>query len=412
MANYYKNIAILLVFYQIKTTCTRELCINSEYIKPGQIYSINNPLFPRKYRAGTVCNWFFSTAADYEVRLNCRMVDLPKLRNVPKIIPNCWDKLTVIGSGNYSQYCQPFNMSAPTITMVLSSVKWGLGGVFSCNVTPQKIRTLPFQPIENCQCGWRFATKSRIVGGTDAEMNEFPSLAIVIHRSKEDEKGKLWCSATIITPRAALSAAHCYNEDRNINNYILIVGEHDTSLTNETDVEKHMKLSRIIINKAYESSTYRNDIALLITEQEIKYSPKVGPACLPFNIDKNDVMGKYLTAAGWGSLTLEGKRPKILQKVRLQVVEDSHCTDTYNEYYYMYNSSQQICTYSPGKDACTGDSGGPLYYTDQETNSSIIVGIISYGNGCGTAPGVNVLVNSFLPWIMENLSPDLQTCGK
>lgn len=36
-----------------------------------------------------------------------------------------------------------------------------------------------------------------------------------------------------------------------------------------------------------------------------------------------------------------------------------------------------------GKDTCQGDSGGGLYVFDSNINKYVIVGITSYGDGCG-----------------------------
>ena len=39
-----------------------------------------------------------------------------------------------------------------------------------------------------------------------------------------------------------------------------------------------------------------------------------------------------------------------------------------------------LCARYPGKDACTGDSGGPL--TVQEDGRHTLVGVVSWGTGC------------------------------
>jgi len=36
-----------------------------------------------------------------------------------------------------------------------------------------------------------------------------------------------------------------------------------------------------------------------------------------------------------------------------------------------------------GKDSCYGDSGGGLYVYDSNNKKNILVGIISYNEGCG-----------------------------
>ena len=62
------------------------------------------------------------------------------------------------------------------------------------------------------------------------------------------------------------------------------------------------------------------------------------------------------------------------------------------------NSLQNFVT-SPGKDACKGDSGGPLIC--DINNRAVIVGIVSHGRGCGEEgkPGIYAKVDYFKKWL-------------
>ena len=52
-----------------------------------------------------------------------------------------------------------------------------------------------------------------------------------------------------------------------------------------------------------------------------------------------------------------------------------------------------------GRDACGGDSGGPLLH------NSILVGVISWGHDCAHPyfPGVYARVAPYYEWIAENV---------
>jgi len=54
-----------------------------------------------------------------------------------------------------------------------------------------------------------------------------------------------------------------------------------------------------------------------------------------------------------------------------------------------------------GKDACTGDSGGPLICA--ENDRPVLRGITSWGLGCAeaNAPGVYTRVEKYLDWIED-----------
>ena len=64
-------------------------------------------------------------------------------------------------------------------------------------------------------------------------------------------------------------------------------------------------------------------------------------------------------------------------------------------------TSLAICAGSGGKDACLGDSGGPLVWSDEQNHQSYLIGVVSWGEGCGRPeyPGVYTRVTEFLDWI-------------
>ena len=61
----------------------------------------------------------------------------------------------------------------------------------------------------------------------------------------------------------------------------------------------------------------------------------------------------------------------------------------------------------PGKDSCSGDSGGPGVMKTCIDCSWFQVGIVSFGTEkCGVGdPGVYSKVAAYLPWISDNLAP-------
>lgn len=88
------------------------------------------------------------------------------------------------------------------------------GGRFRCNL----------YAVNTCDCGRKRQTK--IVGGQETLINEYPSMAAIVSRSTRE----LYCGATIISRYHVLTAAHCINSGgRNASNLLLLVGEHDRS---------------------------------------------------------------------------------------------------------------------------------------------------------------------------------------
>jgi len=61
------------------------------------------------------------------------------------------------------------------------------------------------------------------------------------------------------------------------------------------------KIQRIIRHKGYNGKTMVNDIAVLVLASPLNFNDdKIGPVCLPGNIDTS--AGKEAVVIGWGSL--------------------------------------------------------------------------------------------------------------
>lgn len=99
----------------------------------------------------------------------------------------------------------------------LFSTPLSQGGLYFCEVyaTP------------GCDCGRKKQT--RIVGGVETEINEYPAMAALVSiRNRE-----VLCGATIIDVNYALTAAHCVNlPGRYASDMVLLVGDHDYSTGN------------------------------------------------------------------------------------------------------------------------------------------------------------------------------------
>lgn len=66
-----------------------------------------------------------------------------------------------------------------------------------------------------------------------------------------------------------------------------------------------------------------------------------------------------------------------------------------------------ICAgYLPGgKDACTGDSGGPLFIRGQTYAQDVLVGLTSFGEGCAqkNVPAGYTNILQYAPWIKQRV---------
>lgn len=82
----------------------------------------------------------------------------------------------------------------------------------------------------------------------------------------------------------------------------------------------------------------------------------------------------------------------------MPLLNDTECQEKFK----IVNTTVAICSGQEGenKDTCQGDSGGPLVVFEEDRWQ--IVGITSWGFGCGDG-GVYTRVGYYLDWIIENL---------
>ena len=145
-----------------------------------------------------------------------------------------------------------------------------------------------------------------------------------------------------------------------------------------------------------------NDIALIELEKDLVYTPKIQPICMP---DKSLCLphGLKCAATGWGVTDKFGTQiPNELNEVAVKLIEKEQCENIHSDYQGQL-SDQMICAgyKEGGRDACLGDSGGPLACQVEENGPWVLYGITSWGIGCGDPlhPGVYTRVTELVAWI-------------
>jgi len=143
--------------------------------------------------------------------------------------------------------------------------------------------------------------------------------------------------------------------------------------------------------------TYFNDIALLELYEASEYP-------IVIDIDKKDESvtspGTTLTVAGWGSLYFGGETVTRPQKVDITHIGTSSCKNAYMETGLsdQITSKHICCDSDAGGDSCQGDSGGPLFL-EESPGYFVVTGVVSWGVGCASYPGVYTRVTHYRKWI-------------
>ncbi|XP_039305379.1 venom serine protease 34 [Solenopsis invicta] len=365
-------------------------CNYSQYVKPGSIYYIYNFDYPNVSYGRQHCKWI--AESNYRIRLTCKNF------NIPWNFRCALDKLTVYVNDSASQsYCgnETFSIESTGefMTIELSTSFWSSGVKFLC-----ELQAVDEIENDNCRCGWKKPTK--IVGGMETGVNEYPMMAGLVDYFERD----VFCGATIVSERYVLTAAHCLT-DRNISTMAVVVGDHDLSTGTDTNASRVFTVSRFDIHPFYDSETLENDIAVVMVNSVISFSEEVGPACLPFQHQSDSFAGSYVDLLGWGTTQFGGMKSQTLQKVTVTVMTYRECRRQYPNASY-----SQLCTYGEGKDACQFDSGGPALWQNPTTKREVLIGIISSGFGCGNdKPGINTRVGTYIDWILY-VTPGTNYC--
>ncbi len=259
----------------------------------------------------------------------------------------------------------------------------------------------------------RQKTSARIVGGEEAEPGAWSWMAALINSYDKSEPYNVFCGGSLIHSRWVVTAAHCVkisdwsNEDMDPGDIAIVMGIHNV----ENDRGKRVSVKKIISHPLYDNSgnSMDSDIALIELEYDVSYT------IIPLVSGESTLEGKEATAKGWG-ITGTGGYAEKLQQVTVPIVSNQTCKESYMSDKITDN---MICAgYSEGgKDACTGDSGGPLAV--QDGNAWKLAGIVSWGEGCAEPDyyGVYTRITRFYGWVgnyvpLQHIPGDFNGNGK
>ncbi|XP_017781082.1 PREDICTED: serine protease nudel-like isoform X2 [Nicrophorus vespilloides] len=256
---------------------------------------------------------------------------------------------------------------------------------------------------QSLQCGARpQAAKqaARIVGGGNAGLGAWPWQAALY------KEGEFKCGATLISDKWLLSAGHCFYQSLD-EHWVARLGALRRGTALPSPYEQLRPIIQIILHPDYVDAGFINDISLLKMEVGVIFSDYVRPICLPSaESPPND--GRMCTVIGWGQLFEIGKIfPDTLQEVQVPVISTEKCRERTLFMPLFSLTEDMFCAgYDRGgRDACLGDSGGPLMCPESD-GRWVLHGITSNGYGCARPyhPGVYTKVSNYISWIDSHLS--------
>lgn len=269
----------------------------------------------------------------------------------------------------------------------------------------------------------------RIINGEDAIKGQFPWMAYLDLRYNDSE-GNNWqvlCAGTLIDSNIIMTAAHCISNDdgtlRVFNRMRAFIGLTHRINKNLDDDFYLRKIECSYRHPNYHPVYHTKDIALLkITGHVNAVTPATYPSTFVAQSYYSGGAAGKLDILGWGSInpfgpdddTVEPSYPDILQHSQIHLLANSQCLRPVGPYSSSEVTSQTLCGDTSegfsGSDSCIGDSGGPLFYIEDD-GTVVVVGIVSSGIGCAHKdyPALYTKVAHFSNWIPKAID-ELKLC--
>ena len=213
--------------------------------------------------------------------------------------------------------------------------------------------------------------------------------AVVALYAQTSSGGGALCTGTVISPTAIITAAHCVEPTENPGAQFFVLPVNDIdAIADESQV---LAVDRVTFDPQFDINHPEDghDIAIVVLAQPTTITPiPVNLAGLP-----RSIVGKNIRIVGYG---LSNARRQTGAGVK------RHVTVPLTDF-----DESLLKSGTSTKDACSGDSGGPLFY--RSGGKDIIVGLTSFGSQFCNGGGFATRVDAYDAFLAPFLTPGYES---
>ena len=231
----------------------------------------------------------------------------------------------------------------------------------------------------------------RVVGGYPAEDGSYPFMAAAIYRHRY-----FTCGASLVASNVVLLAAHCANSVHGV-----LIGRYN--LAKYSADEEYFIIQEKLVNPNFTwGRPSKYDLVLMRFNEVSRHEPvRIADGTL---VDSLQMNKEEVTILGWGqTASRQAAQTMKLQEGKLDLMTNDSCQDNW---WGGYIHQSMICAYREGVSGCMGDSGGPLFYPDDDNDSGghTLVGAVSWGSGRCNYATVFASISDQSEWIITNVN--------